>query len=596
MRFLKKSLKARMTAYFLLVSMSVVIVMAGATYLLSANRLEAMAITRFEVIAEYKEQEIQSFITGQVETVTQIAALEELRQAGLLLAEQQADTPEYQSAYLNLANTLFNSTYRGSWAVMATDLIDILLLDVTTGRVFFSTNPTDENSNRKNVGYFHSGRQETHVQPVYPSPDTGKPTLTVAAPLLDMEGDPYAVLAAHIRLPILVEIVSRRTGLGSTGQSYLVDSRHQLIAEAPFTNIDETGEVRSLGIDSAVAGTAGAGLYQSYTGEPVIGSYRWLPNLQLALLTEISVSEALAPATRLGWSLVSLGMLAVLLLAIGIYLITRTITRPILAISSTAHEIALGNLTLHAPVLTRDETGALASNFNEMIDRLNETLSALSDEKQKSEQLLLNILPAPIAERLKQGEGTIADSFANVTIMFADIVNFTPLASTLSPTQLVRYLNEIFTEFDEICEIRGLEKIKTIGDAYMVVAGLPTVRDNHAEVVADMALDMLAVIVDFNHRHHMDLKLRIGINSGPVVAGVIGAKKFIYDIWGDAVNIASRMESMGLSGRIHVSDETYKYLQHDYTFEDRGLIRVRGKGEMHTYLMTGKRPRALVSA
>ncbi|WP_020682716.1 adenylate/guanylate cyclase domain-containing protein [Marinobacterium rhizophilum] len=585
-----------MTAYFLLVSMSVVIVMAGATYLLSANRLEAMAITRFEVIAEYKEQEIQSFITGQVETVTQIAALEELRQAGLLLAEQQADTPEYQSAYLNLANTLFNSTYRGSWAVMATDLIDILLLDVTTGRVFFSTNPTDENSNRKNVGYFHSGRQETHVQPVYPSPDTGKPTLTVAAPLLDMEGDPYAVLAAHIRLPILVEIVSRRTGLGSTGQSYLVDSRHQLIAEAPFTNIDETGEVRSLGIDSAVAGTAGAGLYQSYTGEPVIGSYRWLPNLQLALLTEISVSEALAPATRLGWSLVSLGMLAVLLLAIGIYLITRTITRPILAISSTAHEIALGNLTLHAPVLTRDETGALASNFNEMIDRLNETLSALSDEKQKSEQLLLNILPAPIAERLKQGEGTIADSFANVTIMFADIVNFTPLASTLSPTQLVRYLNEIFTEFDEICEIRGLEKIKTIGDAYMVVAGLPTVRDNHAEVVADMALDMLAVIVDFNHRHHMDLKLRIGINSGPVVAGVIGAKKFIYDIWGDAVNIASRMESMGLSGRIHVSDETYKYLQHDYTFEDRGLIRVRGKGEMHTYLMTGKRPRALVSA
>ena len=118
---------------------------------------------------------------------------------------------------MKLANTLFNSTYRGSWAVMATDLIDMLLLDATTGRVFFSTNPADEHSNRKDVGYFQSGRQDTYVQPVYPSPDTGKPTLTVAAPLLDMEGNPYAVLAAHIRLPILVEIVSRRTGLGSSG-------------------------------------------------------------------------------------------------------------------------------------------------------------------------------------------------------------------------------------------------------------------------------------------------------------------------------------------------------------------------------------------
>lgn len=589
MRILHESLKAKMTAYFLVVSMLAVIALAGASYLLSASRLEAMAIARFEVIAEYKQQEIDSFIAGQVETVTQIAALEDLRQAGLSLLALQAGTPTYQSGYLKLANTLFNATYRGSWAVMASDLTDILLIDTTSDQVFFSTSPDDESNRFRDAGYSRSGRQDAEVMPVYRSADSGQPRLTVLAPLLDLEGDPYAVMAAHIRLPILVEIVRRRAGMGETGESYLVDSGHRLIASAPFTRFDETGEVHSPGIDSAVEGEAGAAIYTNYRGDRVIGSYRWLPDLGLALLTEIRVAEALAPATQLGWSILGFGMIAVLLLAVGIYLIARQIARPILAITATAHQIALGDLKQRAPMLARDETGDLANNFNEMVDRLRETLSLLSDEKQKSEQLLLNILPAPIAERLKQGEGTIADSFGNVSIMFADIVNFTPLASVLSPRKLVNLLNEIFTEFDRLCEARGLEKIKTIGDAYMVVAGLPAVRDDHAKVVADMALDMLATIDKFNRSHHLDLMLRIGINSGPVIAGVIGTKKFIYDIWGDAVNIASRMESQGMTGRIQVSEATHEYLKDDYEFEDRGLISVRGKGEMHTYIMKGRK-------
>jgi class 3 adenylate cyclase len=587
--FLKQSLKARMTAYFLLLSMSVVIVLAGASYQLSASRLESMAVSRFEVISEYKDQQIARFIVDQVETVTQIAALDDLRQAGLVLLAQQPDTPANKSAYMNLANTLFNATFRGSWALMATDLTDILLIDATTGRVFFSTDPADENSNRGDAGYFRPGLQGPYVQPVSPSPKSGQPSLTVAVPLLNPEGEPYAVMAAHIRLPILVEIVSRKTGLGRTGESYLVDSQFRLIASAPYSTNDEIGVVHSPGIDSAIAGFAGAGQYRSLSGEPVIGSYRWLPELGLALLTEISVQEALEPATRLGGSMLGLGMAAVLLLGIGIYLISRQITGPILAITATAHLIAQGDLKPRAPVLTQDETGTLANNFNLMVDRLRETLSELSEEQQKSERLLLNILPAPIAERLKRGEGTIADSFANVSILFADIVNFTQLASELAPTTLVSLLNELFTEFDALCETRGLEKIKTIGDAYMVVAGLPIVRDDHATVMADMALDMLNAIDTFNRRHHMNLSIRAGINSGPVVAGVIGAKKFIDDIWGDAVNIASRMESHGMTGRIQVSETTYQYLKHRYDFEDRGLIPVRGKGEMHAYLLQGKK-------
>ncbi|NVK44505.1 MAG: HAMP domain-containing protein [Oceanospirillaceae bacterium] len=574
-----------MTAYFLLVSLSVVIVLAAVSYLLSASRLEAMAITRFEVIAEYKQQEIDSFVADQVNTVSQIAGLEELRQAGLELLAQDAGTESYQSAYLKLANRLFNATYRGSWAVMATDLIDILLVDTADGQVFFSTNPADENRRFTAAGYLGPARQNTQIIPVYRSAQSDKPTLTILAPLLDMAGEPYAVMAAHIRLPILVEIASRRAGLGRTGESYLVDGEHRLIAQAPFTRVDESGPVHSIAIDNAIAGKSGADLYTNYRGQEVIGSYRWLPDLGLALLTEISVAEALEPATRLGGSILSLGMASVMLLGIGIYLIARQIARPILAITATAQQIARGDLDQRAPMLARDETGALAANFNEMVDRLKQTLSLLSDEKQKSEKLLLNVLPEPIAERLKRGEGTIADSFANVSIMFADIANFTPLASVLPPKQLVELLNEVFTEFDRLCEARGLEKIKTIGDAYMVVAGLPTPREDHASVLMDMALDMLAAIDEFNRSHNLDLMMRIGINSGSVVAGVIGTKKFIYDIWGDAVNIASRMESQGMTGRIQVSEATYALLKDDYVFDDRGMIDIRGKGEMHTYVM-----------
>ncbi|NVK41064.1 MAG: HAMP domain-containing protein [Oceanospirillaceae bacterium] len=578
-----------MTAYFLVVSMTAVIALAAVSYLLSASRLEAMAISRFEVIAAYKQQEIDALIARQIETVTQIAAREELRQAGTSLLAQEIGTLDYQSAFLKFSNAVFNATYRGSSAVTASDLIDIQVFELASGRVFFDTSPDLDNKAFRNWAELRPRLLDTEVMPVYRSEDTGRPTLTILAPLLDLEGERYGLLAADIRVPIMVEIVSRRAGLGDTGQSYLVDGEHRLVAPPAFTRIDEQDKAHSPGIDAAVTGAKGAALYRNHHGEPVIGSYRWLPGPGLALLTEISVSEALTPATRLGWSILGFGMIAVLLLAAGSYLIARQIARPILAITATAHRIAQGDLQQRAPLLANDETGNLANNFNEMVDRLRETLALLSDEKHKSERLLLNILPEPIAERLKHGESTIADSFGDVSIMFADLVNFTPLASQLPPKQLVGLLNEIFTEFDSLCEAWGLEKIKTIGDAYLVVAGLPNERKDHARLAADMALDMLATIERFNRRHDLDLMLRIGIHSGPVVAGVIGTKKFNYDIWGDAVNIASRMESHGITSRIQVSEQTHAYLQDAYEFDDRGLISIRGKGEMRTWLLRGKK-------
>ncbi|MGL5060190.1 MAG: adenylate/guanylate cyclase domain-containing protein, partial [Microcoleus sp.] len=206
------------------------------------------------------------------------------------------------------------------------------------------------------------------------------------------------------------------------------------------------------------------------------------------------------------------------------------------------------------------------------------------------ESLLLNILPEPIAERLKKAEeGLIADKFEEATVLFADLVNFTQISTTMPATKLVYLLNEIFSTFDRLTEKHGLEKIKTIGDAYMVAAGIPTPRADGAEAIAEMALDMLSAIKELNVKLGTKFDLRIGINSGPVVAGVIGTKKFIYDLWGNAVNTASRMESHGIPGRIQVSIYTYQLLEDIYDFENRGAIEIKGKGAMHTYLLRGRK-------
>jgi class 3 adenylate cyclase len=211
----------------------------------------------------------------------------------------------------------------------------------------------------------------------------------------------------------------------------------------------------------------------------------------------------------------------------------------------------------------------------------------LAQEREKSEQLLRNILPGPVADRLKAQPGTVAESFAEVTVLFADLVDFTSLSARLSPEGTVTLLNEVFSCFDSLAEKHSLEKIKTIGDAYMVVGGLPAPRSDHAELVAAMALDMQAAIAGFSGQAGEPLRLRIGINSGPVVAGVIGTKKFIYDLWGNTVNMAYRMESHGVAGGIQVTEATCARLRDRYRFEERHLTNVKGKGDMTAYLLLG---------
>ncbi|HEX2393593.1 MAG TPA: adenylate/guanylate cyclase domain-containing protein [Solirubrobacterales bacterium] len=216
-------------------------------------------------------------------------------------------------------------------------------------------------------------------------------------------------------------------------------------------------------------------------------------------------------------------------------------------------------------------------------------LGELAAERAKSERLLLNVLPESVADRLKESEEVIADGFASATVLFADIVGFTPLAQELAPAETVALLDRVFAGWDGLADRHGVEKIKTIGDAYMVAGGLPRPRHDHVEAIADMALEMGTEVRRRAAPSGSTLEVRIGIDTGPVVAGVIGRAKFSYDLWGDTVNTASRMEHHGLPGAIQVTERVYERLRGRYELRRRGTIEVKGKGPMTTYLLLGKR-------
>ncbi|MFO0743052.1 MAG: adenylate/guanylate cyclase domain-containing protein [Labilithrix sp.] len=263
-----------------------------------------------------------------------------------------------------------------------------------------------------------------------------------------------------------------------------------------------------------------------------------------------------------------------------------------------AHADLTHRLSFVASFVTLGLIGALSARQLEFRDRLaflqrrviREQLAALEVERHRSESLLLNVLPRKIAERLKeQPETIIADRFDHVTVLFSDIVGFTEMSARLDAEAIVKRLDEVFSSFDEIADSLGLEKIKTIGDAYMVCGGIPSPKKDHVEAVCEMALRMRDKLAELSERSPEPLRIRIGVHTGPVVAGVIGKKKFIYDVWGDTVNAASRMESHGVPGQIQVSQAIYDVTKHLYDYESRGTITVKGKGEMATYLLLARR-------
>ncbi|MFC6583714.1 adenylate/guanylate cyclase domain-containing protein [Sulfitobacter aestuariivivens] len=241
-------------------------------------------------------------------------------------------------------------------------------------------------------------------------------------------------------------------------------------------------------------------------------------------------------------------------------------------------DIPQGWIAFFAAINGLGATGQLVVTFGVFDQAVERTEARLKREYDRAEGLLKNILPDPIALRLKDGETVIADEHKEVSVVFADIVDFTSASARLSPRELVETLNTVFSEFDALALAHGAEKIKTIGDAYMVVIGVPQAHETHAEAAVALAVAMHRTATALDHRVHFPVRLRIGINSGPVVAGVIGTHKFAYDLWGDAVNVASRMESHGDANKVMVSDSTRALLGGHYALRDEGLRDLKGKG------------------
>jgi class 3 adenylate cyclase len=273
----------------------------------------------------------------------------------------------------------------------------------------------------------------------------------------------------------------------------------------------------------------------------------------------------------------------------------------LLKASNATHDIPIIFLTARtetADIVKGFELGALdyvSKPFNapELLARVNTHLT-IDRLNRENERLLLSILPASIARRLKSGDAGIADHFPEVSVLFADIVDFTVMSSSMSPKPLVTLLDDLFTQFDELARRHRVEKIKTIGDCYMAVCGVPDPRFDHATALAEMALEMIECLKQFNTSHSTSVRIRIGMNTGAAVAGVIGRSKFIYDMWGDTVNTASRMESTGLPNRVQVTEQMQRALAAQFDFEERGEVEIKGKGRLRTWLLVGRKSSATV--
>ena len=451
-------------------------------------------------------------------------------------------------------------------------------------------------------------------------PADGQPTAFMGAPVID-RGVVIGVLVAQLSIEEIDRVVTgnrrwRQEGFGATGEAYIIGPK-ALVRSAPrlfYENRDayyaelkadnshtpeEIDSIRRYGTPimhqrldtqatrAALAGTEGTGHVIGNYGKPTLASWGPLAveGVNWALVAKIETAEAFAPIYRLQRDLLIVGIFAlVIVIGIGAWL-TRSLLGPLLELTAGVRRFAAGDHAAHVPVRSQDEIGQLCIAFNGMIDELNAKNAIIAAKNRENEDLLLNVLPAPIANRLRGGEQSIADGFAEVTVAFADLVGFTELSSEMPPQKVVALLNGLFTRFDIAAQEIGIEKIKTVGDAYMAVCGLPQPVENHAERMVRMAIRMVHITREHALEHHVSMQLRIGINSGPVVAGVIGKSKYIYDLWGDTVNLASRMESGGLPGVIQVTRPVYEKLKDIFTFEPRGLIEVKGKGSVEAWLL-----------
>lgn len=535
------------------------------------------------------------------------------------------------SAYSKV-HAVYHPLMRTAAATVGFD--DFMIVDPRTGRLIYTVDKDADFATSLRAGPYRQSRLAAAAARCATAPDPsatcledfspylpsdGVPEAFMAAPIID-QGVVTGVLVAELSVDEIDAIVTggrrwRTEGFGATGEAYLVGpdflvrssgrnffenpAAYYSDLKAGGASDEDIAAIKRYGSPilhqhadtaatrAAIGGVDGSGEVLGYRGVSTLAS--WGPvriaGVKWGLVAKIDSSEAFEPVYRLERDLLIVGAIAFLVVVVTGAWLSRSLLGPLRELTAGVRRFAAGDDDAHVPVRTRDEIGQLCLAFNGMIDDINQKNVVIETKNRENEELLLNVLPAPIANRLRGGEKGIADGFAEVTVAFADLVGFTALSSEMPPAEVVTLLNGLFTRFDVAASELGIEKIKTVGDAYMAVCGLPVPVPNHAERMVRMAIRMVHITREHAMEHGVSMKLRVGINSGPVVAGVIGKSKYIYDLWGDTVNLASRMESGGIPDSVQVTRPVYEKLKDQFVFESRGEIEVKGKGHVEAWVL-----------
>jgi class 3 adenylate cyclase len=489
-----------------------------------------------------------------------------------------------------------------------------------------TTGPYNESNLARLVASVRGSREQGYAQIVdfeaY-GPSYGAPAAFIAAPIFD--GSEFlGVLAVQVPVDEVNNVMTgnrnwQSDGLGESGETYLVGEDYlmrsvsRFLVETPeeyLETLESLGtddatinrikqydtsileqKVRTEGVEEALTGQEGTQIINDYRDIPVLSSYAPLTieGLNWVILSEIDLAEAYGPIytfQRHMLIVATLLMLLVTLLAMGL---AHLFVKPINQLIQSARRVEGGQLDTIALIETDDEFGELARSFNAMVHSLRAQTNLVEEKNQENEQLLLSIFPAAIAKRLKRGEKNIAESASNVSVLFSDLTGFSKLSDSLSAQECVALLNELVTAFDEAADRHGMEKIKTIGDSYMAVCGLSVPYLDHDKRAIDFALDMLSVVRRFNHERGFQLNVSVGINSGDVVAGIVGSNKFIYDVWGDTINIASALKTACPPGAILISEDVYARLGDIYDFKVFEAMVENGKGPLKAWQLTAVR-------
>jgi len=544
----------------------------------------------------------------------------------------EARAPDARAGAYSQAHAVYHPLLRTAAATLS--FADLMLVDPRTGRILYTVDKAPDFGTSLQAGPYRRSNLAAAVARCSATadasitclddfadylPSDGSPEAFMAAPVIE-RGQVIGVLVARLAIDEIDDIVTggrrwRQEGFGATGEAYLVGA-DLLLRSGPrayyedkahyFTEIAAAGtppheidDIRRYGtpvlqqkVDTAASraalgGVEGTGRVIDFRGVPVFAS--WGPvkiaGVKWGLVAEIDVAEAFAPVDHLARDLALVAAVALLVvIGTGTWL-ARTLLGPLRELTAGVNRFAAGDRAARVAVRSRDEIGQLCLAFNGMVDEIGAQNRLIEAKNRENEALLLNVLPAPIANRLREGEQSIADGFAEVTVAFADLVGFTAMSAAMPPAEVVSLLNGLFSRFDEAARELGIEKIKTVGDAYMAVCGLPEPVPDHAQRMVRMAIRMVHITREHALEHKVAMRLRVGVNSGPVVAGVIGKSKYIYDLWGDTVNLASRMESGGVPDSIQVTRPVYEALRDHFVFEARGPIEVKGKGSVEAWLL-----------